>query len=192
MSKLELWIPLKPANASQGFGNPHPMYTALGLKGHNGIDYYATDGQIIRASHKGVVTFAGEDGSAGLGIVIRTLEQFDYNGQMCYYKTIYWHLQQNSFLVKPGDIVQIGQPIARADNTGMSTGTHLHFGLKPLYQGEQDWEWWNVEQENGYKGSIDPAPYLLNYYAEDEVKVTATLTMLLSLLKQVWQLLLQR
>jgi hypothetical protein len=44
-------------------------------------------------------------------------------------------------------------------NTGQSTGDHLHFGRKPTYKGEQDWEWWNAEQENGYKGSIDPDSY---------------------------------
>lgn len=39
----------------------------------------------------------------------------------------YAHL--NSFSVKEGDFVKQGQEIGRADNTGYSTGTHLHFAM---------------------------------------------------------------
>lgn len=161
--KLKLYYPVSPFLLNQGFGSPSPVYTGLGLLGHNGLDFNARDGQIIRAAHGGEVTFTGEDGSGGLGIVIRTLEKFEYNGGESYFKTIYWHIQRGGFLVKAGDIVKSLQPIARANNTGLSSGPHLHFGLKPQYQGENNWEWWNIEQENGYKGAIDPAPYFEHY-----------------------------
>jgi len=160
--KLSLCYPLEiPFGMTQGFGeNKLALYKdMLGLLGHNGIDMSAQDGTPVYATHDGEVTFAGEDGSAGLGVVIRTLEQFDYNETSSHFKTIYWHLKTGSILVKPNQKVKAGEKIAEADNTGMSTGSHLHFGLKPTYQGEQAWQWWNAEQTNGYAGSIDPAPY---------------------------------
>ena len=40
--------------------------------------------------------------------------------------SFYAHLK--SFAVKAGAQVEQGQQIARSDNTGTSTGAHLHFG----------------------------------------------------------------
>lgn len=79
MSKFELWYPIK-TQLIQGFGeNLLPVYKQLGLLGHNGIDFSAYDGQPVRASHDGVVTFTGYDGSGGLGIVIRTTEDYFFD-----------------------------------------------------------------------------------------------------------------
>lgn len=41
----------------------------------------------------------------------------------------YAHLQKGSLLVKPGDAVAKGQPIAKLGNTGNSNASHLHFQL---------------------------------------------------------------
>ena|SRR3990167_1560469 len=178
--KLFLFYPTKPWKVNQPFGSVSPIYTKLGLKGHNGIDAYCVDSQVVRAAHDGIVTFTGEDGSGGLGVVIRTEQQFDYQDKQSFYKTVYWHLKPNTFTVKAGQKVKTGDILARADNTGLSTGTHLHWGLKPVYKGEEDWNWWNVEQENGYKGSIDPAPYLNGIYAEDKLKLSLYQQLLLA------------
>ena len=45
-------------------------------------------------------------------------------------------------------------------NTGHSTGSHLHFGLKPVAKGENWGTYYNVKQKNGYNGAINPEPYL--------------------------------
>lgn len=183
--KLSLWYPIKPAFVNQYFGdNAIGFYISLGMKGHNGWDFQATDGQPIRAAHDGVVTFTGEDGSGGLGVVVRTTQQYEYEGGLSYFKTVYWHCQKGSFQVKPGDQVFVGKILARADNTGMSTGTHLHFGLKPILPGENDWEWFNIAQNNGYFGSIDPKPYFNKFYAEDSENVIKSLELLRSLLEK--------
>ncbi|WP_067535219.1 M23 family metallopeptidase [Nocardia crassostreae] len=39
------------------------------------------------------------------------------------------HLREDSILVRPGDRVRAGQPIARVGNSGNSTEPHLHFQL---------------------------------------------------------------
>lgn len=194
MSKFELWYPLKnPFYITQLFGeNKAPFYRELGMLGHNGVDFRAYDGQSIRAAHEGIVTFTGEDGSGGLGVVVRTEQQYEYNGQEVYFKSIYWHFKPNSFKVKAGDRVKVGDILALADNTGMSRGTHLHFGLKPVLKGEEDWAWFNFEQNNGYFGAIDPNPYWNKYFAEDNVFILNTMSALIVLLNKLKELLLKQ
>lgn len=184
LKKLELWYPMKPIFIGQGFGeNLVPLYKQLGLLGHNGLDMPALEGTPVYAAHEGVVTFTGEDGSGGLGVVIRTKEQFDYANEPTFFKTIYWHLQKGSFKVKPGMEVKAGDHIANCDTTGQALGSHLHFGLKPIAQGESDTAWTNVAQGNGYGGAIDPMPYFNGYYAVDQVTVMRTLQTILKLLQ---------
>ena len=43
--------------------------------------------------------------------------------------TLYAHLQHNGVIVNVGDHVIAGQPIGFSENTGHSTGPHLHFGM---------------------------------------------------------------
>lgn len=165
MVKLQLKHPTKVPQINQGFGDKTdplmlPKYVAIGLKGHNGLDYQAIEGVPILASHDGTVVYAGLDGSNGNLIVIKTDTTFDYLEGQSYFKTFYGHLQTGSFKVTAGTKVKVGQQIASSGNTGMSFGAHLHFGFKPVRQGEDEWTWFNLEQNNGYNGAIDPTPYL--------------------------------
>lgn len=163
--KLTLKHPTKKVQINQGFGDKTdptmlPKYVAIGLKGHNGLDYNAPEGTPIMAMHDGTVTYAGLDGSNGNLIVIMTDRAFDYKDGEAYFKTYYGHLQTGSFKVTAGTKVKCGDVIACAGNTGMSFGAHLHMGLKPVQQGENDWTWFNLAQGDGFNGAIDPTPYL--------------------------------
>ena len=71
------------------------------------------------------------------------------------YKPDQTGVSQLGWQVKAGDL------IGYADNTGASTGDHLHFGLKPQAQNESNGAWYNTEQLNGYNGAIDPFPFLV-------------------------------
>lgn len=158
--KLALQFPVKDVTINQRYGeNASPIYKELHMKGHNGIDFYAVDGTPVYATHDGVVTFAGLDGSNGNLLVIKTNEQYDYLGGQAYYKTLYGHLKTGTICVHANQQVKVGDMIAQADNTGASEGSHLHFSVKPVQQGEEDWKWFNLEQDNGYNGSIDPMPF---------------------------------
>jgi len=169
MNELELQSPLYPRGINQFFGqNKHPAYKGMGLTGHNGLDFYATHGQPLYASHDGWASFQ-IDGGGGHGVVIITDKEFGYGGVPTYFKTIYWHLcdstkepQFKSPLEDktPFTFVKKGEVIGYADNTGISTGDHLHYGLKPVAKGEGWGTWFNTQQNNGYKGCIDPLPFM--------------------------------
>jgi len=160
--KLQLTYPLnKPIILSQGFGENSQLYADPkygGIIGHNGIDFHAGHGTPVYAAHDGTC-YPEIDSSGGNGVVIRTLKPFEYQGDQVYFKTIYWHLIDDDAVVKTGQQVKCGDLIGYADNTGASTGDHLHFGLKPQAWNEANWSFYNLEQNNGYNGAIDPTPY---------------------------------
>ncbi|EFF64943.1 peptidase, M23 family [Turicibacter sanguinis PC909] len=91
----------------------------LCYSGHYAIDISASTGQSVYAADNGVVVSASYNAAYGNVILIN-----HKNG----YYTRYAHL--NSMNVKAGDIVEAGQLIGGAGNTGNSTGTHLHFEIR--------------------------------------------------------------
>ena len=86
---------------------------------HEGIDIAAPLGRPIRASKAGVVISAAANGAYGNLIVL------DHGGGET---TRYGHL--SAFDVAKGDVIAIGQVIARMGSTGRSTGSHLHFEIR--------------------------------------------------------------
>lgn len=164
--KLELKHPLKVFKITQRFGNINPEL--YGNAGHNGIDCYAPHGTPIYASHDGFASYQ-VDGGGGHGVVVITDKEYDYNNSQSYFKTIYWHMvdplkepkYKSPIADKTGFVpVKAGDLIGYADNTGKSTGSHLHYGLKPVAKGENWGTWYNTAQNNGYFGAIDPEPFL--------------------------------
>ena len=134
----------------QPFGNPAPMYTNLGLKAHNGCDFACPTGTEIISVLDGVVEYAGEDTSAGKGVYV--ISQLDGKS----YRFIYWHFCE--FRVSVGQQVKQGDVLGISDNTGLSTGPHLHFGMKPV-ELKNGW-WQDTEHDNGFNGAIDPFSFL--------------------------------
>jgi hypothetical protein len=178
---LELYYPVKPLYMNQKFGSVAMLayYKANGINitQHNGIDFATKHGQPIYATHDGMAYYEIDPGQ-GHGVVIRTNGQFDYEDGQAHFKTIYWHLcdpvkePQFASPVLKATInspipVKAGDVIGYADSTGVSTGDHLHFGVKPVGKGEPANTWYNLEQNNGMYGAIDPNPYFNGLFAED-------------------------
>ena len=167
--KLQLTYPLKEIYITQRFGNKNPQLYGLGILGHNGIDFRAKHGTPIYASNDGYASYQ-IDAGGGHGVVVITDKEYEsIDGQSSYWKTIYWHMPDPlkeprlaSWLAdKTGfTFVSKGQLLGYADNTGRSTGSHLHYGLKPVAKGENWGTYFNAEQSNGYFGAVDPEPYL--------------------------------
>lgn len=107
--------PIPGVAISSGFGRRiDPFIRKLAL--HAGVDYVAPYGTSILASAGGRVRRAGPYGAFG-----RTVE-IDHGAGLV---TRYGHTSR--VLVRVGDIVLPGQPIAMVGSTGRSTGPHLHF-----------------------------------------------------------------
>lgn len=177
--KFKLFKPVKPYILGQDFGAKALVsyYRENGVpmdSGHNGLDLGAAHGAPIYATHEGTAYYE-VDAKQGHGVVLRTDEQFDYLDGQSFYKTIYWHLcdpkkdpQFISPLYNKKDVkIKAGDVIGYADSTGLSTGDHLHFGLKPCALMEPPNTWFNLEQNNGFMGAIDPKPFFSGLFAED-------------------------
>jgi len=147
---------------TQGWGTGGEWYRENGINvdGHNGFDFHCSHGQPIYAAHDGIVLDKHTDSMGGMGIDIRTKDAFEYKGESVYFKTRYWHLKGYAD-IGPGSPIKSGEVIGYGDNTGFSTGDHLHFGLKPLKK-QLDGTFINLEPNNGYYGAIDPTPYFPN------------------------------
>ena len=126
------------------------------MKGHNGTDYKTYSGQPIYAAQDGIVTELVHEDERGLGLGIQTLRKHwcEETQTEEFFKIRYWHNQMNC--VKKGDTVKLGQRIARSDNTGYSSGDHLHFEIKPVSSKGR-----KLVYKNGYFGAVDPEQYLL-------------------------------
>jgi murein DD-endopeptidase MepM/ murein hydrolase activator NlpD len=96
---------------------------------HYGLDIAAPLGAPIRNWWGGVVQSVINDGTCGLGLVIRSGE----------YEHIYCHLsgsvqggvyRSGPVQVRQGQAVRMGELIGHVGVTGRSTGPHLHWGMR--------------------------------------------------------------
>ena len=83
---------------------------------HQGIDFAGREGTEVIAVATGVVSWSGE--RSGYGTMVEVAHG---DGLV----TRYAHNAEN--LVKVGDLVRKGEPVALMGNTGRSTGPHVHF-----------------------------------------------------------------
>lgn len=102
------------------------------IKPHSGIDFKMEVGEPIRSIKEGIVTIK-DFGNVNAG---KTVFVKWSDGKVA----IHGHL--NDFAVQNGQVVKAGDLLGHAGNTGFSTGSHLHFGIK----------------EGGR--FIDPSPYI--------------------------------
>lgn len=123
---------------TQLFGKNPQNYAQFGLKGHEGIDYGIPNGIPILAAYDGTVAEAGLQRQ--YGNYVKLVHGWG--------ETVYAHLEK--FSVGEGDKVKAGDVIGHSDNTGNSTGSHLHFGMRIN----------PYSRDDGWAGFSDPLPYL--------------------------------
>lgn len=112
-------FPIKePERISSGFGmRHHPVYKVR--KFHTGIDIPKAKGTPVYASGNGIVIRKGYCSGYGNYIEIQHAGGF---------RSFYAHLSKT--IVSAGDSVSIATQIAYVGNTGISTGSHLHYEIR--------------------------------------------------------------
>jgi murein DD-endopeptidase MepM/ murein hydrolase activator NlpD len=164
-------------DVTQFFGENPALYAQFDLAGHNGTDLVRPWGEDLYAIEDAEVVSTVED-PHGYGKNVRLLA-VNKNQNGYYNEWVYGHTSKN--LVKVGDMVKAGDKIALMGNTGFTIsgstpywnvnpyrGTHVHLGLRQAkrlktsgftYAGSTT-RLSIVNYGNGYKGYIDPAPFL--------------------------------
>ena len=112
-------FPIKnPQRISSGFGmRYHPVYKKWRF--HTGIDIPGTKGTSVYATGNGVVVRKGYCSGYGNYIEIKHAGGF---------RSFYAHLSKT--LVNKGHTVNIATQIACVGNTGVATGSHLHYEVR--------------------------------------------------------------
>lgn len=93
-----------------------PVYKVR--KKHNGMDFSCDNRTPVYATADGTVVSA--KWQSGYGYTVRIDHGYGI-------ETVYAHLYNNKFMVKPGQKVVRGEQIALSGNSGKSTGPHLHY-----------------------------------------------------------------
>ena len=147
-----VWPTQSPKVVTQWYGINPQWYNPFGLPGHEGIDMRAlNDVPIFAAAAGEVIRVETSAGSGPYGIHVR----IQHDTPEAVFKTIYAHFRRAQ--VSVGDKVVAGQQIGLADNTGNSSGAHLHLTLKRVGQGSP---WMNTSD------IINPVPYLKELFPE--------------------------
>jgi len=110
--------PVREGIFSSGFGLRHDPFTGL-LTMHRGLDFSAWQGTTVVATAAGVVHAAGSNETLGQYVEI------DHGNGIL---TRYGHNRR--LLVRAGQDVQRGDPIAEVGSTGRSTSPHCHYEVE--------------------------------------------------------------
>lgn len=141
---------LCPAIVTQTFGGNPVYYKPLGVNGHEGIDVVPVNkvgaNYGVHALFDGVVIEDSDVPGRIYGNIVR-IRSID--GQVWAYA----HMTENC--VSLGDAVKKNQLIGIMGNTGTGTGDHVH--IMTYFQAEDGSR---KDADNGFKGCVDPTPYL--------------------------------
>lgn len=142
---LNLGLPFKgnyPLTSVFGELEDDPLlqkkYEQYGVIGHDGVDFALPAETPVYSVDDGVVVRATAAGDYGTTIIV----------EHSWGKSYYGHLSK--LLAPEGKEVKKGSLLGLSGNTGLSTGPHLHFGIKMKQN----------DFQNGYYGKTDPLPLL--------------------------------
>lgn len=142
--------PLTWSRVSQRFGENPAYYKPM--DGHNGQDMACPDVQEIRAWHATPVV-AANAGPAVIGSDPTGYGNYVYiwgdDGLDTLYAHLAWATLPSSKRVRAGDLIGWVGYTGNCQPMGIY-GCHLHFGVRPR----------PYRLDNGFRGYVDPAPYL--------------------------------
>jgi len=127
------------------------------------IDFVLPEGTEILAAEAGTVVKVKVDShEGGANPKYNDIKYLNFlilkhaNGEYSQYS----HLKYEGVLVKVGDKVQKGQPIAISGNTGFSTAPHLHFQVFKLTNNKVGWKTLEIvfEEEISVDRTEKPLP----------------------------------
>lgn len=113
-SGLRFSWPVRGGTVVSGFGDRRRNHT------HRGLDISSSRGRTVAASAAGEVVYSG-NGLRGYGNTVI----LDHGGG---FRSLYAH--NSRLLVRVGDRVDRGAPIAIVGRTGNATGVHCHFEIR--------------------------------------------------------------
>ena len=179
MKKFELFYPTKPFKITQSWGILNLSYQRFGFTRHNGVDIEMPSDKKLRCPIQ-MKIIAQEYFPQGGGYQVKALttEKWEFpDGKICYVMLAFLHNER--FLHSVGDILEIGDEIAVPDNTGFSTGPHIHFGSYRLNDNM------TFMDTNEAQSSFDPVPYFNKYFAVDSKLVISILSSIIETYKLI-------
>lgn len=149
---------------SQFFGERPEYYRAkYGVEGHNGIDLAVPDGTTLIAPAGMEIMEVGENHKTkGTYIIAMIVEN-----EEIYYMIRFLHLQK--YLVKIGQIISENEIIGTTNNSGNSSGPHLHIDIRK-YQ-EIGVAKILLNANNGYAGFLDPLDFINTNNSTKQMKL---------------------
>jgi len=110
--------PLDFSRVSSNFNlrRRHPILNIT--RAHQGVDYAAPIGTVIKAAGNGRVTFVGYKGGYGRVVIL------EHGGGIT---TLYGHMSHFARGLRKGERVKQGQTIGYVGRSGAATGPHLHY-----------------------------------------------------------------
>ena len=162
--KLSQYYEAKPFIINQAWGVKNPVYEQFGFSRHNGTDcQVGTNGHLYSPFPCEVTKIGWQPSGAGLYVCVLSQSQYDFKDKKAWVEKTYMHLDK--VLVKVGDKLNVGDVIAKADNTGFSTGPHTHIASKRV--NKTTGGYYEVDK-NDAKNTFDDTPFYNGKYAVDE------------------------
>lgn len=152
------WPVAPPAIVTQAYGIHKQWYAPFGLPGHEGIDIRAltntpvmacADGEVVR------VELSATNNAYGVHVRLKHVLADDE------YESIYAHFRLASPTVQVGEVVGVGHVLGKADNTGNSSGSHLHITLKHKGKGSP-WMGRDIVNPTPYFRELFPGKFLVD------------------------------
>lgn len=185
MEPFKLYFPAKPFRLTQAWGILNPIYQQFGFTRHNGVDFaLGADSKLYAPAPGTVVRVGYQPTGAGHFLSIMTPA---YTWADTSPKHVLIDLMHcKAILVKEGDKVEVGTPLAIANNTGFSTGPHTHIQVRRAshWNGQSGAGLgWDVFDSNEANNSLDPARFWQKVHAQDYLTLIGHYHALIAALK---------